>query len=101
MQLIRYQAARVELALNDRSGSYRRLAGHPHSTSAFARKPTCFSSQSDYRSLHCGDSRSGPKSRHQLQCLKGKGRELFAPALVPQVTREAQASYSVETSLPV
>src|SRR5258705_13927568 len=42
-----------------------------------------------------------PKSRHQLQCLKGKGRELFAPALVPQVTREAQASYSVETSLPV
>jgi hypothetical protein len=31
---------------------------------------------------------------------KEKG-ELFTPALVPQVTREAQASYSVETSLPV
>ena len=36
-----------------------------------------------------------------LQYLKGKGRELFAPALVPQVTRETRASYSVETSLPV
>jgi len=47
----------------------------------------------------CVTPGSEPKRRHQLQCLKEEGRELLAPALVPQVG--GRTSYSVETSLPV
>jgi Metallo-beta-lactamase superfamily len=47
-----------------------RLAGHPHSA-------TFFSSQSDYRSLHCGDSRSGPKKRTSIAMPQRKRAGAF------------------------
>jgi hypothetical protein len=49
----------------------RRLAGHPHSTSEFARKPTFFSSQSDYRSLHC-DVTHAAEQKADINCNASK-----------------------------
>jgi hypothetical protein len=55
-----------------------RLAGHPHSTSAFARKPTFFSSQCNYGSLHCGDHAADQKADINCNASKEKGRAFRA-----------------------